>query len=655
MKGHFVLCGLGQIGLRVLTYLKSLGNPIVVIDNHCSPNDSHLEGATLICGDCREKEVLEKANIREAAGVLILTSNDLINLSTGLMIYRLNPEVRMVIRMFNQGLIPNLGPAMTKVSSLSTSALAAPVMALIASMGDVLGAITLDNGKRMQVTEVPIRANSPYNNVPLAHFLRQQDIFLVAHLPKGENYHFIDNLDLEKPLSSGDRVVICGENQQIASVKASSEDQEPDLRWANFFLRHWRIFRRTVAQVDLPVKICALVLILVVLFSTLLFHLTMRNDSLPDAFYRTISIMATMADMGMEDLQPQGWQKVFVGFLRLSGAALIAAFTAILTNYLVRANLGSALEIRRIPEKGHIVVCGLGNVGFRVAEELASAGEKVVVIERSNENGFITTARRKGIAVIIGDAAVRELLEEAHVGAAKAVVAATGVELANLQIALLAREINPDQRVILRLTDPRLAQTLKETVDLKFPLSIPDLAAPAFIAALFGDRVHSVFFLDGHLLAIIDLKIDEDDTLLNGQPVRALVVDFNIQPICLVKGDGIIKTNPLGSRLESGDKLTAIVNLKDLQKLFRREKPHEDYLVEVVRFPLPARDYLVQMLRTCRGLSGEEAEQEVETLPLKLTHPLSRGYAEDVLYLLHRERVEARVVNCPLQGQEGSA
>ena len=127
--------------------------------------------------------------------------------------------------------------------------------------------------------------------------------------------------------------------------------------------------------------------------------------------------------------------------LRLMGTALIAAFTAILTNYLIRANLGGALEVRRIPDSGHIIVCGLGNVGFRVVEELIRQEERVVAIERKRDNPFISTARRLGVAVIVGDAGVAEVLRQANSGRAKAVVAATDNELANLEVALLAREL----------------------------------------------------------------------------------------------------------------------------------------------------------------------------------------------------------------------
>src|SRR5204862_4379265 len=139
-----------------------------------------------------------------------------------------------------------------------------------------------------------------------------------------------------------------------------------------------------------------------------------ENDTLVAAFYRTITLMAAGADMHGQDAGPGSWQKAFISGLRLVGAALTAAFTAILTNYLVRAHLRGALEVRRIPEGGHVIVCGVGSVGFRCIEELLRLGDKVVGIERSADSAFVATARRLGVPVIVGDATVPEVLRQAH-------------------------------------------------------------------------------------------------------------------------------------------------------------------------------------------------------------------------------------------------
>ena len=81
--------------------------------------------------------------------------------------------------------------------------------------------------------------------------------------------------------------------------------------------------------------------------------------------------------------------------------------------------LGGVLEVRRIPESGHVIVCGLSTVGFRVVEELVRLGERVVVIDRDPTCRFVPTARRLGAAVMIGDAAVLEVLRQANAASAE--------------------------------------------------------------------------------------------------------------------------------------------------------------------------------------------------------------------------------------------
>src|SRR5439155_11998548 len=105
----------------------------------------------------------------------------------------------------------------------------------------------------------------------------------------------------------------------------------------------------------------------------------------------------------------------------------------IITNYLLRARLGGALEAARIPDGGHFIVCGLTPIGFRVVEELIAGGEQVVVIELDAANRFVATVRRLRAAVVLGDATVSEVLRQARAGEARAVVAATTQDLINLE------------------------------------------------------------------------------------------------------------------------------------------------------------------------------------------------------------------------------
>jgi len=159
----------------------------------------------------------------------------------------------------------------------------------------------------------------------------------------------------------------------------------------------------------------------------------------------------------------------------------------------------------------------LGAIGYRVVEELTLARERVVVIERDRDNRFVSTVRRSGAPVILGDASIHEVMRQAHGVTARAIVACTNNDMINLEVALLARELNATQRVVLLQTDHQLAQLLREAANVRFAVSVPALASPAFVAGLFGDRVLSVFMIQDRLLAVIDLVIGQEDTHLIGQ------------------------------------------------------------------------------------------------------------------------------------------
>lgn len=576
MEQHIIVCGLGRVGGRVLEYLRAAGVTVLVIDNRVLPNDSRLGGAALLSGDCCRAESWQQANLDRAQGVLILTSDDLVNISTALMVRKLNPNIRIVVRMFNQGLMDRLGHTVHNVFALSTSALAAPLLALMARTGKALGTFRLDDGAHQQVSELVVQAQSVIVGRSVAEVMQPEQLHAIAYCPARGAAQLGSDVDLQARLSAGDQMVVCGEADRVAALLGQVANVSlPELRWAGFLRRTGRMLWVTLREVDLPVKICTAVLVGVIILSVLVFHLSMKKDTLVDAFYRTISLIATGADMDVRELEPGAWQKAFISMLRLVGLALVASFTAILTNYLVRAHLRGALEVRRIPERGHIIVCGLGNVGFRVVQELLRQDERVVAIERSRDSSFIPTARRQGTAVIVGDATIKEVLKQANGGAARAVVAATSNDLANLEIALLVRELDPQIRVVLRLTDPQLAWTLREAANVQLAVSIPELAGPAFVAALFGERVRSVFSVGDRLLAVIDLAVYPDDPLFAGKTVEQLQRDHRFVALALRRGEQVTKGSLDGMAIEAGDRLTVIMALVDLQRLLRQEKVPE--------------------------------------------------------------------------------
>jgi Trk K+ transport system NAD-binding subunit len=654
MDRPILLCALGNVGWTVLEYLRAAGLPAVTVDLQCPLDDARLLGVPLIRGDFRRPDVLEQAGVRQAGGVLILSSDDLINVSAALAVRRLNPEVRIVVRMFNENLLSHLGKTVSNVFALSTSTLTAPLFALTALTGQALGTFRLDDQPegRRQVVEMTVASASPLRDQSIAGTVARSQALVLAHLRDGGAQRFLHDVEPEERLRTGDRLVVCGEPHRLSALETEAEAEvAPEVVWAGKLRRLGRIAWRTLTEVERPVLICAAVFLAVVTVSTLVLYLwaerqtpagTAERFTPARAFLRTVGIMATVADLGEKELK-ESWSQVFVSVLRIVGALLMAAFTALVTNYLLRARLGGVLEIRRIPDRGHVIICGLGNVGFRILQELVQAGERVVVIEILRDGRFVATARRLGAAVLTGDATVREVLRQAHAAQARAVIAATSNDLINLEVALLVRDLDRHIRVVMRLYDSALAETLRTAANVRYALSVPALVAPAFVAALFGDRILSVFLIEGRLVAVVELLTAAQDSFLAGQSVRAVAIDYRLLPLAVLDAAGG-PPRPSGSaRLAAGDRLIAIMALSDLERLRRREPVPRDWAVDVTAFPLPARSWLALRLRQTCGLDAEAAEKAVDQLPACLGTDLTRGQAEELFALLQRERITARL------------
>ena len=204
-----------------------------------------------------------------------------------------------------------------------------------------------------------------------------------------------------------------------------------------------------------------------------------------DALYYVVTALTTVGfgDLGVADAG--AWLKLYVIYLMLCGAGSYSVLLAILVNRVVQLNLRDYFEGRRRKSmRDHVVLCGLGNLGSRILEELEEQGEEVVVIECNESNRFVKRCRARGVRVIIDDSKVLEVLQEAGVAEAKCIVLATDHDLDNLESALVARDINPDIRVVIRMYDRSLARRLDQVFNFGRTFSASEIAAPQFANAV---------------------------------------------------------------------------------------------------------------------------------------------------------------------------
>ncbi len=115
----------------------------------------------------------------------------------------------------------------------------------------------------------------------------------------------------------------------------------------------------------------------------------------------------------------------------------------------------------------HIVLVGLGHLGYRVVKHLHEMNQDVVVIELKASAETANNVRAMGIPILHDDGRRETVLEAAGIRKARSLVLCTQDDTQNLQIAVKARNLNPGIQVIVRIFDDDFAQALQKQFDFK--------------------------------------------------------------------------------------------------------------------------------------------------------------------------------------------
>ena len=152
MSGHVIVVGLGAFGLQVAARLQSVGKQVVVIE-HDERNRFLSEAATLdlpiIFGDATSTVTLESARLHQAAAIAILTSNDMVNIETGIAVRDLLGDqwtagsLPVVMRVFDQSLSRTISARFGFENIQSIEEITAPWFVAAALGLEVLGAFSV--------------------------------------------------------------------------------------------------------------------------------------------------------------------------------------------------------------------------------------------------------------------------------------------------------------------------------------------------------------------------------------------------------------------------------------------------------------------------------------------------------------------------------
>jgi Trk K+ transport system NAD-binding subunit len=242
------------------------------------------------------------------------------------------------------------------------------------------------------------------------------------------------------------------------------------------------------------------------------------------------------------------------------------------------ADFGSLLFNRRARSKewemavastmnNHIVLIGLGHLGFRVAQRLHEMSENVVVVEINLGTHTTIAARDMGIPIIQADARHPGSLEAANIKDARTIILASQDDAMNLQIALRARSLNPDIQVVIRIFDEDFAHSLQEQFGFT-ALSATDMAAPVFAAAASGADVTNPISIEGQQLSLARLKVLASSNLAD-KTVGYVEDNYHLN-IILLRHDHQSEMHPTDTLpLHAGDTLAVLGGPEQLSRLMQ--------------------------------------------------------------------------------------
>ncbi len=216
------------------------------------------------------------------------------------------------------------------------------------------------------------------------------------------------------------------------------------------------------------------------------------HENVSDALYFSTRSVATVASAPGAAAAPT-WFKVVSAFDTLAALLLVAVFTAALVRRLSAPRLTAIFGPRAAPARGHILLVGFGQVGFRLAQELRRRHVAVIGVERDPDAPCVRLARAAGIPVVIGRGDDRAVLERVGIGRCAAVAAVTSTDLVNVAVGLAASDLAPQAGLVLRLGDGEVAAETDSLLHLGRICDAHKIAAETLARGLVGGGAGPAF------------------------------------------------------------------------------------------------------------------------------------------------------------------
>ena len=563
MQRHIIVSGDDALATTIADELKNAGAMVT----------------RLVNADQSEATVardLALADVTNALAVICAGDDDAVNLEIALLARKANPTVRVVSRVSNdvlrEAVASDNGPgAILDVAELSAPAVVEACLSQATHDFEAAGLKFLVSGKTAS-REATLR--ELYGDLAPVAVIHGDDS------PDPGELEICPGRD--RRVHAGDWTMMIGTADELAAqgIKVPKSSRARTRR--TVFGRMADVVRGVVSDFNptfYPVVGATLMVLITATFVLRFGYRPPPKMGWVDAFYFTIETMTTTGYGDFSFVNQPTWLRTFSTLLMFSGVTTTALLVSFVADVLLSRRFVFASARPRVGHlRNHIVVVGLSGLGMRVVQDLTTAGYEVAVIERDEENRFLSAVRDLDVPVIFGDATLRQTLQAARVDRARAVAVLTRDDMINIETGIVLTEMlgtKTETRehwtkipLVLRVYDRTLGLAVAQRFGFENVRSTVELAVPYFIGAATGLQVLGTFSVGQSSFVVGGMQVAAGSEL---DGLRMFELSTQARVIAIVTSNGLVKLHPRrDSRLHADDTVYLVGPYRELIETLRR-------------------------------------------------------------------------------------
>jgi Trk K+ transport system NAD-binding subunit len=566
MHRHIIVSGDDALAMTIIDELKNAGVTVARLAN-------------LDLSEAGVSRELALAEVGHALAVVCAGDDDAANLEIALLARKANPNARVVARLANDVLREAIADDNGPGAILNVAELAAP---------SVVEACLEHTTHQFEAAgiEFVVSGGEAYRDATLRELYGDLAPVAVIH---GDGSPTPGELEIcpsrDQRVHAGDWTMMVGTADEVAAqgikIRGTrrTRTRQPRLR------RAFDAVRALVNDFNPAFyPIVAGSLLLLSLSTVLLrfgYHSPPRMGWV-DAVYFTIETMTTTGYGDFSFVHQPTWLRVFAALLMFSGVTTTALLVAFVADVLLsrRFVFGAARpRVRHL--RNHIVVVGLSALGIRVISDLTAAGYDVAVIEKNEENSFLSVVQKLDVPVIFGDATLGQTLRSARVDRARAVAVLTRDDMTNIETGIVLTEmlgtkVRPglnwtDIPLVLRVYDNTLGFAVAQRFGFENVRSTVELAAPWFIGAAVGLQVLGTFSVGQRSFVVGGMQVARGSEL---DGLRMFELSTQTRVIAITRPNALVKLHPRrDARLHADDTVYLVGPYRELLDTLRKGRP----------------------------------------------------------------------------------